>query len=266
MGWGGPTWGSLWGGGMSPTLSIVKAIAIGDRIALVELSRPPRAKSTIGAGDALNPRSWRISRSDTGQQLIVEAVAAVTLGYIFQLYTLKKFGSTLINHLVLSTSLVDPNGVLIQPPNNQAFIGCIDSIAEGTPGGLVDIASIQSDPTSFSATMRVNPGGDYATQTGIELLKKLVIRRLTTSPNEFFFLDNYGLGLRVKEPLRLNDMAKMRIEAINQLQQEPEFSSVDVALSLSTKNVLTINVRATLAANNQQVDIPIPVPVNLMQI
>jgi hypothetical protein len=252
---------------MAATLYVVQAIAIGDRVVLVELSKPPRALSTIGQGDALNPRTWHVQRLDTGAELTVLGVLPVTLGTVFQLYTLKKFAAALIKHRVSAPTLVDPNGNLITSPDHADFDGCEASVPAEVEGGLVDLASIQTAPDSFAATLRVLPGGDYATESGMSLLRKLVIRRLTTAPNEFFFLDpSYGLGLRVKEPLRVADLNLLRAEAIRQLQQEPEFGTVDVQLSLGSNGVLTVEVRATLARTNGQVQISIPVPTTFVQL
>jgi hypothetical protein len=58
-------------------------------------------------------------------------------------------------------------------------------------------------------------------------------------------------------------MPAMRTMIINQLVKEPEFSSVDVQLSLSTTGILVIVIRAVLALTGEPVSIPIPASVQL---
>jgi hypothetical protein len=264
MSWG-TTWGTYWGGGFSGiALQVLSAWPISERQLWVTVPLPPLAVSSIQPNDALNPASWHVVNSDTGQDLIVLGVQVISLN-TFELYTLYKFGplqqthrvtASLRNAIDLSPSAVDLN-----------FPGCYFSPEASVPGGMVDIANpyFAAGGNSIGGTLRVGSNGDYVKSSGVDLLRKLVIRRLTTTPNEFFHMDpaSYGVGLKLKESPTATTMPAMRTMIINQLVKEPEFSSVDVQLSLSTTGILVIVIRAVLALTGEPVSIPIPASVQL---
>lgn len=94
-------------------------------------------------------------------------------------------------------------------------------------------------------TRVVTSAGDFASQTGNDLLKKLVLRRLSTPPGGFFHLPGYGLGLAVKEPLQDADMFALKKRVTDQVQLEPEVQSAIVSLTIDMNNILTIQIAVT---------------------
>lgn len=112
-----------------------------------------------------------------------------------------------------------------------------------------------------SGTLVIESGGDYASMTGAELIKKLILRRLTTKPGDFFHLPNYGIGLREKEPLPVADLRKLAKAIELQVAQEPEVAAVKATLAYSASAaVLNVRVQAQLKTSGQQVAVAVAVP------
>lgn len=262
-GWGASPWGSGMGGGGGSPMSIVDAYAVSERQVQVVLSSAPRAVSTIGVGDALNPLTWSVKRIDTGEELVVLAVRMLDT-MTAELYTLHKFYPALVEHRVSAPTLLNAGGGPIIPPTQDDFPGCFAEPHADVKQGISDFVNMPVSDQDFGGVLVVDSSGDYAHQSGVPLLMKLVIRRLVTAQTEFFYLDDYGLGLRVKETLRYSDIPKVQAAAQLQLLQEPEFATVAVALVLKNSGVLYIGVHAVLRKDNSQVSVNIPVPTNLV--
>ncbi len=112
-----------------------------------------------------------------------------------------------------------------------------------------------------SGTLVIESDGDYASMTGAELIKKLILRRLTTKPGDFFHLPNYGIGLREKEPLPVADLRKLAKAIELQVAQEPEVAAVKATLAYSASAaVLNVRVQAQLKTSGQQVAVAVAVP------
>jgi hypothetical protein len=271
VGWGSGPWGSSgWGGfGVSTssvgTMSLVSADAISERQVQVLLSAPPLSNSTIAVGDALNPKTWSVKRLDSGAELVVLATRMIGVQTV-ELYTLTKFAASLIQHRVDASNLLDASGAPIGLPDTVDFPGCKLQPLTAIPQSLSDFANTPISDTGFGGTLTVGSSGDYLHDSGQLFLRKLVIRRLTTTPNEFFYLTGYGLGIRVKEPLREADVPKLQAAAQLQLMQEPEFSSVRVSVSLTANGTMFLGVAATMRLDNSQVKVQIPVTANLVSL
>lgn len=264
MSWG-VYWGSNWGGNGLLISNSPAAWAVSERQLWVTTGPSPSAVSTISPSDALNPASWRVTRSDTGADCIVIGVKAIT-PTVFELYTLEIFASNLVTHTVTGT-LLDSAGSPFSV--SQTFLGCTWAQVAQVQGGLVDFANPYYRQNGVDGTLKIGADGDYLKVSGADLLKKLVIRRLTTMPGDFFHLDPdaYGVGLRLKETPSISSMPALRAAIVAQLQQEPEFSQVGVRLSLDTRGLLTVLVQAILMETNQQVSVPITaLPPNLVNL
>lgn len=272
-GWGsGGYGGSPWGLGSGGPLFAVSALVTSERTVVVELSDTPRANSPVGDGDALNPNTWYVDVLDSDgnveRSLLVLAVRLYSGTTQFELYTLDKFEPSTITHRVGSDTLVDPGGVLITLPKYVDFLGCVAAQIPAANRGLVDVANPQTGAMDEGGgTLIVGSDGDYANESGIDLYRKLIIRRLTTTPGDFFYFDpTYGLGLRVKEPLGISDIPKLKAEVERQLKREPEFAAVQASITITPNGVMTITVRVQLTASGALLAIPIQVPTSLVQL
>lgn len=267
-GWGLGGWGlSPWGLGGASSFTILLAHALTERSVGVYLSKSAAARSTIIPGDALNPTTWAMTRNDTGEQLLVLASRDLGDALAFELFILGKLGSSLVEHTVSAPSLLTPSGETLVPPTFYDFAGCKAVKVKASPASMVDIKNSSTSGTEIGGVLEVGSDGDYAIHSGMDMLRKLVIRRLVTVPGEFFFYDrSYGVGFRVKEPLPNVNLVKLRNQIELQLQQEPEFSRVAVRLTLSPSGVLNIHVSALLRRTNEEVVVPIAVPSALVSL
>lgn len=112
-----------------------------------------------------------------------------------------------------------------------------------------------------SGTLTIDSGGDYASESGPAFVRKLILRRLTTKPGEFFHLPNYGLGLREKEPLPVNNLRALAKAIEQQVALEPEVSAVKANLSYAANAaILYVKVQAQLRQTGQQLVVPMAVP------
>lgn len=108
------------------------------------------------------------------------------------------------------------------------------------------------DATLNENTLTTTSGGDYASMTGEPFVKKLILRRLISKPGDFFHLPNYGIGLRVKEPLPNTDLRKLAKAIEMQVAMEPEVLAVKASLSYASSSaILYINLKVQLRQTGQ---------------
>ncbi len=113
----------------------------------------------------------------------------------------------------------------------------------------------------LGSTLVIDSGGDYTSMSGPEFIKKLILRRLTTKPGEFFHLPNYGLGLKEKEPLPVNNLRALAKAIEQQVAQEPEVGAVKATLSYAANaSILYVKVQVQLRQTGQQLVVPMAVP------
>lgn len=261
MGWGIGSWGtSEWGSGVAEELFVVSAFALNTNTVRVLLSRAPRWGRQ--PGDAGDPSAWAVI-APRGRALTVLAVKRGPTRRHVDLTVLQAFDPFPAPHVVRTATIRTPVGALITAPLEATFEG----IAATRPGPGV-LSDLRNPPfgsdVQAGGTFSVGANGDYQQHSGEELLRKLLVRRLTTTPGGFFHLPGYGIGLRVKEPLTTQDLTKLRAEIERQLAREPEIDTARVRLTLSPQDgVLVVAVRAILSRTQEQVTVEVPVPTPL---
>lgn len=267
MSWGSGGWGiSPWGGGADGSSGLVGALAIATRTVRVTAGAALRHIAPASIGDALNPASWAVVRLDTGDAFTILTVATAD-GLVFDLSLLENLGPYQSLHRVFANAL-DKNGLPIGIPTQADFAG-LAAAAAATPQavstarglGLRDIANPQASGNGwFGGTLQISAAGGYAAVEGPDLLRKLIIRRLTTSPGEFYHLPNYGLGLREKEPIPIPDLTKLRREIERQIALEPEVDSAQVTLLVNPAGVVTVSLRVKTRQGGQNVGVDFQLP------
>ena len=244
-------------------IALVKARARSTREVDVTVSNLAQDNSPFSPGDALNPSTWSVQRLDSSAFLSVVNVEQVGT-YTYRLLCLEEFGPVSVVHRVNSTTLKDLSGNLIQTPKNADFLGLLEDTKIDFSSRLAkqkvrsrDIANSQVPGFSvFAGTLQIGGDGDYKTVTGTELTRKLVIRRLITRPGDFFHLPNYGIGLRMKEPLPTSDLPKLKKAIEQQCLQEQEVQAAKATLTLDpANNTLIVRVQVQEKQSGQQIDI-----------
>lgn len=267
--YGTGTYGTgAWGGLPTDLTQTLMAYAIGDRVVRVELSEPPRHVSTTGPNDALNPRSWRILDAATGKKWTILAVKQVS-GTEYELLTLESFPRYERTLRVLAEPMFSFTGSLL-PTAYVDFNGCYlnvrttDDAKTAAHGYYIqDLTNAPVPPLAIEVggelagnivggTLQIDAGGDYTTEYGPALLKKLILRRLVAKPGDFFHLPGYGLGLREKETLPQVELKKLARAIEEQVRLEPEVADVRVNLSYSAAaSALIIQLKVQMRATGQ---------------
>ena len=239
--WGGSTWG-----GLTVSIALDHAAAVGPKLVDVWLTGVPLAASPFNPGDALNIATWQLVRNDTGAAFtIVNATRVSNLRY--RLQVIEPLGSTIVEHTVSTATLRSVTGVLCVPPRSADFFG-IDSDA-GTPYEVsarpIDIhtAGIVGAAYSLGGGIVMGEDGDYQTHSGNQLLRKLIVRRIATPKGGFFHLPEYGFGLPLKLPLRGSRLNELRAAVEEQCMLEAEVAAASCAIVISADGFLLISLK-----------------------
>lgn len=252
--WGlGPSGEAPWGGGGGGgggSVSISNALATSPHTVLVGATGALRAVATLGSGDALNPASWAVTRADTGASFTVLAVRYVDATNV-ELYLLEPLGPFGVTHTATAVGVYDATGALLVAPLSADFAGMTVAAASanGPARGVIDLRN-DAVGSGLAGVLRTASNGDYDTHGGTELLRKLILRRLTTRPGEFAHLDpdTYGVGLVPKQPLPTRDLLALQQTIERQVQREAEIDAADAQLSLARDGTLTVTVRVRTRA------------------
>lgn len=255
-GWGFESWGTgSWGATSAGVgLSLVGAVALSTHSVKVTLSTQPLHIDPSIPGDALNPATWNIQRLDNGFLFNVTSVTEIDpLNYIVTV--VQPFASIHVLHQISSATLVDSGGNLLIPPRFADFAGLQSDAdsplnrAVAKQAAIRDLANSQTPLAAMGligGTLQISSAGDYVDVAGSDLVKKLIIRRLISSPGDFFHLPNYGVGLPVKDVIPAAELVKLQQTIIQQIKQEPEVDQASCSITQGTNNVMTIQVKATL--------------------
>lgn len=247
------------------TLAMGPAVAIATNTVQVTFAAAPLAQSVIGTNDALNPASWTILRADTGATFPIMNISQVS-GTVFNVSIYDRFAGSLVQHLVATPTLLDPYGNTISGSPTAAFQGVLadaqatqDAQSAANRYVLSDVANppIPLTGNSDGGGVRIiTQTGDFATESGNNLLKKLILRRLSTSPGGFFHLPTYGVGNRVKEKLNNADFAALKKNISDQVLLEPEVTNVSVtALQDPNTGAVTFTIRVATASGTFEMEV-----------
>lgn len=271
-GWGTSPWGlGPWGLGFGP-LTITNAYAAGDRFVRVTLSAAPLEKASTIVGSVLNPLTWNITVPSTGRVLTVLSVAKVS-DYVYDILTLQVFDDHYVQMAVGSDTLKDVAG---NPVGSITFgfLG-VHLEATSTPEkrtvgrgfAMRDLANPPTPNSPVGGTLEITSAGDYKDVSGPALLKKLILRRLVSKPGDFFHLPQYGIGLREKEPLPVNDLVKLKKQIELQIQLEPDVQNAVVGLSYDyASSSLLVQMQVRMTNTGQQIQFALPVPSGAVQL
>lgn len=266
--WATGAWAtSGWAGATSP-IALSSAYAVSMNEVQVNATGNMLQRSIVLAGDSSNPSSWRIVRGDNNQivpVVAVETVAGNASAVVLRtLFPLPSYGVTMT---VYGLNLRDSLGALVVPPTSLTFTGLVE-VAYQDQGrtavtmtrGAVDLLNRQTPSNAGSLTgALVVQGGDYQNQTGTDLLKKLIIRRVTASPSDFLHLPGYGVGLltKCKDIIPLGELPKLQQAIAQQVMQETDVASVNITL-LQSSNQLTVQVQALVKSTGESLEFGVP--------
>lgn len=250
MSYGLGTWGLDYFG-TDPSLYLQNAVAVTTHSVLVTTSTPVRATSPLSPGDALNPRSWTVTRVTGGLNYTVVGVLPVTERR-FQLFLRTALASSNYLHRVTSTVLQSSTGLLISAPYYAEFRGVAPAEAIVDRYRPFDLASTEI----VGGSLKTNEAGGYVRVYGDDLIRKMVIRRLVTMPGAYFHIapSDFGQDLKIKEPLRVSSLSTMKVQIEEEIRKEPGVIGAVANLSL-TGGILTIKARIQTDSGETEVTI-----------
>lgn len=233
--------------GSGAPFDVVGAVAVTRRQVQVTFSVAALTVSGFGSVDALNPVHWTVTRLDTGEVLPVGAVRIINASTV-ELWLLTPLGGFNITHQVMVAGIESAAFGPIEFPVSALFPGVQDSFVAVGPRPQrprqVDLKATPQVPGDITNSLIVT-GGDYATEQGLELLRKCILRRLTTPLGSFFHLPNYGVGIGPKTKFTPADLRRIKAQIELQVLREPEVEAAQASLTLSPSvGSLTVQVLA----------------------
>jgi hypothetical protein len=250
-------------GAAAEAFKLAGVVAISKRQVQVSFNVAPLAASGFGLVDSLNPTKWTVQRLDTLAELPVGAVRLIDAVTV-ELYLLDPLGDFRIRHGVAVRDIVSFDHAPIVSPLSLEFAGVTDTQVAPGPRPLrpraVDLDAQPVGDDTFGTALVIR-GGDYTTEQGNPLLKKLIVRRLTTKKGAFFHLPDYGIGIASPKSLfSPSDLRALKADIESQVNLEPEVVKTNAALTLDANNsILSILVQArTQTGDDVSVRLPIP--------
>ncbi len=250
-----------------PQLAITAASPVSTNVVRVTLSREPQTTVASAAGDVLNTRTWKLVRLDSNVGFTIIQISSIS-ETVWDVRVLEALGSSNITHQISADTLLDTVGGLITVPSAFNFAGLLDA-SVSTPDRLVanrqysirDLDNPQAALASGSSggVYKVSNDGDYQLHGGTDFVRKMIFRRLMTAKGGFRFLPDFGVGLRVKEPLPIGNLISLQKEIEDQVKLEPEVDKVRATVT-QDQNHLTVTVFARLKQTGQQLSLPLSIP------
>lgn len=238
MTYGFGAWGlDFWG--TDPNLLLEGAVAVNTHAVLVTCSRPLRITSSIATGDALNPGTWVASYSSDGAPMTPSFVEKVSERQVVITFreALRSWNNY---HTIGSTTLQADNNVLVSAPYSLLYRGVLPTTAVNEPTGPFDLLTTDI----VGGSLKTNENGGYVRVYGVDLIRKMIFRRLTTMPGAYFYMsqEEFGVGLKIKGLLRSSSLLQLQREIKDEILQEPGTVDAKVALTLGS-GVLSIFAR-----------------------
>lgn len=251
----------------APPLCVFFATPINSNTVRVFLCGEPKHLSPLGKDDVLDRRNWTIelvSASPPTPERVTEPVITLIENVQPQPNISGPPGITLwsvdirvdrrliyhaVYRITISSNVLTADGLNVAPgppDNTKDFPG----IAALRPLPLVRPAQTRRGRDYYYDTdlgvYRLSPDKDVATHTGVDVIKKKIIRRLVTAIGAFFHLPGYGVGLQVKKTFDSNRISEMRLAVDRQIRSEPEVADVQTTVTSPAIGVIIIQLGVKL--------------------
>lgn len=252
--------GPYGGGGLTLDL----AWASSTNTVRVETSVPMLQGLGFEDGSALRPDVWQVENLDTDQIYTVLGATAISPSSV-DILLLEPMGSHHEAHRVTAIGLRSDGGIIVTSPTELDFLGVVAVFADAPDPTRVlrvrDLAnpSLLDRPVGAQGTLVTTSGGDYATEEGEQLIRKLVLRRIVTDPEEVPYLRGYGAGLKLREPMpNRGSLSKLKVTIERQAELEPEVARAMASLTFEpSSGILEVDLRLTLRRDGATIDMRI---------
>ena len=259
-GWGAQSWGgSGWGGpaGASAPLAFLGALAPAENVVRILLNAVPYYSGILDAYDASDPTHYVVtplagSQGYDGNPLrpvsTVQALISTQASNAIDVYLDRPMSPYPAQYVVFASNLATSSlSYTIGSSGSLQYYGVYRELVpqhEDVATSLRDLANpqtasaIQSQvlgsqvPVPALGVFNVDASGDYAFDSGIQSVKKRILRRGLTSPGAFAHLPSYGVGLMdaVKKLGTPRVQSKLAANYQRQILLEPEVVSASVVV------------------------------------
>lgn len=264
--WGVGPWGI---GTATGTFSLESIFANSERTVRVTFTDEALVGTPLQEGAGVNLATWAVSVNGTDLTVLAARVVDED-GRQFELYTLQKFPAVGGTITVSFPTILDATGGPLVGASSGTCAGARLPLRAPLLNRIdpVDLANVAVDPISASGVYPVMAGGDYAKHSGDALLTKMIYRRMMTVPGEFSHIppENFGLGLRPKDILLLNDVPALRAEVERQVMREPDVEDVRAAVTIDDDGVVSIQVTAKRRSTGGTLNVSAPLSGTVVQL
>ena len=238
MAWGSGPFGRTPWGGLSNIIVgsgffMTGAVAVSANVVRVTFSEPPRMLSQIFPGDASRVMNWSMTSEESVAQFIL-GVRPTEDPNSVEVEILGRFTNQ--QYVVAVNNIVSTTADTLVFPKTASFFGCpVALVAAPTANRMIDLRNPMTASNVINGGLVTNSSGQYDRESGVPLLKKLIVRRLTTRLDAFVHLagKRYGRGLKDKEVFRTSDLATLQSDVEQDVRREPEVKSVTATISFA---------------------------------
>lgn len=216
--------------GLTPTVSLSAAFAISTHGVRILLTGVPKHDDAFGQGDATNPATWTVTNDTRGVSLVVAAASMFDENTV-DLITLDAIGDHLERLTVTAIGLKSVDGPDAIVPLTAQFDGVVQTMDPVDQARAEDFRDrdLANPPFQIerglgaAGTLVISDDGDFATDSGTTLTRKLVLRRLNTRRGSIRHLPEFGILLAEKEPVSSGgDLQAILRDIEQQAEQEPD--------------------------------------------
>ena len=253
-GYGGEAYGDPMGSGGS--LSVLRAVAVAGQVVRVVFSETPQHRTPSGRADALNPSNYIFSvvsgaaTAPTPVGVLTDVVAGPAWGVGNGSSPLAPYERGIdvcvdrqlvlgIRYQVHVRQVASAFGGGLGAPYDAQFDGVTQLSETRLPERRQDLIDIANPPAI--GCWQIDDSGDAAPEAEDLGLVKRVLRRFGTRKNSFAHLPGYGLAVDLKSIGSTSKLAALKVDAINQISQEPEVAAVSVTTSIDGTGLTFVN-------------------------
>lgn len=258
MSWGAGAWGAFpWAAAFGSVASVQRATHAALNAVDVLFSGLVTAFDPTDPADALNPANWTLTAIDpTGAlipflqttELVQGSPTAGVTKTIVRLIFDADLDPDATYRITASASVEALSGAAIMAPYSADFLtsarGFVPVYAAVPREDRTDIRSV-GNASQLGGTYRYDETGDLANETGVDYLRKRLIRRATTIQGTILHLPGYGAGKRLKTTITATGIANYRSGMRAQMLREPDVRGVAVAVTRAAPGILRTTIKVT---------------------
>jgi hypothetical protein len=223
-------------------------------------SKEPEYVSPITPTSAANVRNFTLVRMDTVEEIPLLSVAPVVGDLVRLRFT--RLGAwesdTIVYRVTAADTILAADGSPLVAPKAADFYGMPSVVTQRDDlRPLVDLRNPQSDSKVVNGGLVVTTAGEYQLEQGLPLIRKLIVRRVTSALDSFYHLAGrgYGEGVQPAALYTASDLVLLRASLERAVLKEPEVEVARVSLTLQADGQLRIYVKAKLRRTNQQISL-----------